>query len=204
MELSVMQGVDISGVEIMLLVTGVGVVETSWSLMNHLAEKSVPDIAINIGIAGSFRLQLPVSTVVVPGSDCFGDIGIEDKGNFKTLFESGLSDPDRFPYRKGYLVPDPELLLRTEGEWPVVNAVTVSTSSGSSGSIRRLSGKFDPDIETMEGAAFYYVCARQHIPAIALRSISNMVEPRNRPKWDIPSAMKELQVAVNLLINKIV
>ena len=44
----------------------------------------------------------------------------------------------------------------------------------------------------MEGAAVAYVAAKQNIAAIQLRSISNMVEPRNRNHWNIQLALQNL------------
>jgi futalosine hydrolase len=44
----------------------------------------------------------------------------------------------------------------------------------------------------MEGAAFFYICAREKIPFISLRAISNRVERRERNKWNIPLALDNL------------
>jgi len=73
-----------------------------------------------------------------------------------------------------------------------VKAITVNTSSGSEVTIERLRGKYNPDIETMEGATFFYICSKEKIPFLAIRSISNRVEPRNKDKWNIPLALNNL------------
>ena len=52
--------------------------------------------------------------------------------------------------------------------------------------------KYNPDIETMEGATFFYICSRENIPFLALRAISNRVEPRNKEKWNIQLALDNL------------
>jgi futalosine hydrolase len=52
--------------------------------------------------------------------------------------------------------------------------------------------RYHPDIETMEGAAFFYVCSKENIPFLALRAVSNRVEPRDKAKWNIPLALKNL------------
>ena len=57
--------------------------------------------------------------------------------------------------------------------------------------------KYHPDIETMEGAAFFYVCSREKIPFMALRAVSNIVEPRDREKWNIELALANLSVKLN-------
>jgi futalosine hydrolase len=44
----------------------------------------------------------------------------------------------------------------------------------------------------MEGAAFFYVCSKEKIPFLALRSVSNRVEPRDKEKWNIHLALDNL------------
>jgi futalosine hydrolase len=57
-----------------------------------------------------------------------------------------------------------------------------------------ISEKYHPDIETMEGAAFFYICSRENIPFLAVRAVSNRVEPRNKEKWNIPLAISNLSL----------
>ncbi len=59
--------------EISLLVTGMGSAATSWAMEKWLSANQKPDLAINIGIAGSFREDIKIGEVVVPVSDCFAD-----------------------------------------------------------------------------------------------------------------------------------
>ena len=73
-----------------------------------------------------------------------------------------------------------------------VNAITVNTATGSRKTIDRLLKKYNPDIETMEGATFFYICSRENFPFLALRSISNKVETRNKDNWNIPLALNNL------------
>ena len=151
-----------------------------------------PDLAVNIGIAGSYRDDIRKGEVVIPVSDCFADAGIEERTGFLTLDEAGLQKPDEFPFRAGRLVAEYPLVSAAPSGLRRVNALTVGTATGSQDTIERLSAKYNPDIETMEGAAFFFVCSMEKIPFIALRAISNMVEPRNRENWDIPLALQNL------------
>jgi len=172
-----------------ILVTGVGSAATSWSMMKWLCSNPKPELVINIGIAGSFRNDIAVGEVVIPVSDCFADAGIETEEGFVTLYETGLGDP---PVNGGIMVADNHYVRMATDMLKPVNAVTVNTVSGSRETIERLLGKFNPDIETMEGATFFYICLREKIPFIALRSISNMVEPRNKKKWNIQLAVNNM------------
>jgi futalosine hydrolase len=193
------------GKELNVLVTGVGSVATAWSMTKMISSGVRPDIAINIGIAGSFREEIRIGSVVLPVSDCFADAGIDSGKGFLTLSEAGLQDPQRFPFSKGRLNADNRYVNMISGAFPAVNAITVNTASGSDDRIRNLEAKFNPDIETMEGAAFFYVCKMEGIPFIALRGISNRVEIRNKDNWDINLALKSLSEGLKetlILIDK--
>jgi len=52
--------------------------------------------------------------------------------------------------------------------------------------------KYNPAVESMEGAAFHYACLLEKIPFFQLRSISNYVEVRDKSKWKIPLAIQQL------------
>jgi futalosine hydrolase len=178
--------------EIDSLVTGVGSMSTAWSMTQWISANEKPVIAINAGIAGSYDNALPAGSVVMPVSDCFADAGIEDGDNFLTLHETGLSNPDEFPFTNGIILAENKYTEIMKGILKPVKAITVNTATGSEATKWRLYNKFNPDIETMEGAAFFYICARERIPFISLRAISNRVERRDRDRWNIPLALENL------------
>jgi futalosine hydrolase len=151
-----------------------------------------PDLAINGGIAGSYKDEFLPGDVVMPFSDCFADAGIEDGDNFITLAEAGLINANEFPYKNGIIYTDPRYLERLNGIIKSVRAITVNTATGSEISRLKLLRKFNPDIETMEGATFFYICSLENIPFLALRAISNKVEPRNKNNWKIALALNNL------------
>ncbi len=178
--------------EISVLVTGIGSVSTAWAMKQWISVNEKPDLAINAGIAGSYKADFGIGDVVMPVSDCFADAGIEDGDEFQTLYEAGLSGADEFPFRNGHLFADERFITKLAGYLKPVNAITVNTATGSEVTRARLSGKFNPDIETMEGATFFYICSRDEIPFVAIRAISNMVEQRDKNKWDIKTALCNL------------
>lgn len=178
--------------EISLLVTGVGHMATSWSMARWLFSNPKPDLAINIGIAGSFRDEIRTGEVVMPVSDCFADAGIEDGEIFRTLPEAGLAGADDFPYKSGRIEADRSYSSLMNDLMRPVKAITLNTATGSMASRERLVRKFNPDIETMEGATFFYICACEVIPYMALRAISNRIEHRNKDNWNIPLALDAL------------
>jgi futalosine hydrolase len=186
--------------EITPLITGVGSVATAWAMTKIFSSGLKADLAINIGIAGSYRDDLPVGDVVIPVNDCFADAGVESSSGFLTLAEAGLVDPDAFPFKSGRLFSNNRFVSGASRLFRPVNAITVNTSTGMQNNIKLISEKYHPDIETMEGAAFFYVCSRENIPFLALRAVSNRVEPRNRDKWNIPLAIKNLSEKLGELL----
>lgn len=185
------------------IVSGVGSVSTSWSLSKWFSVNEKPLLAINIGIAGSFKKDIPVGEVVISVSDCFADAGIESGRGFLTLAEAGLEDPDRFPFRNGRIICDNRFVDLAAGKLRKVNAVTVNTASGTEETIARLVSKYDPDIETMEGAAFSYNCSCERVDYLALRSVSNIIGLRLKQKWDIPLALTTLTRALDEFLTAI-
>lgn len=183
------------------LVTGVGPVATAWSLTKFLAEGEKPMIVINTGIAGSFRDSISVGEVVMPVADCFADLGIDTGTEFIDLFDAGLDDRERYPFEGGWInLPETQM---TPIHLRNVRAITVNTASGSEDVIKRLVTKYNPDIETMEGASFFYICAMEKVPCVALRAISNIVGPRQSTRWDIPLALNNLSQKLKELLENI-
>src|ERR1051326_1799870 len=72
-----------------LLVTGVGMTQTAFALGKIFSTKKI-DLAINVGVAGSFRKNIPLGTVVNITGDYFADFGAEDGNKFLTAEEMKL------------------------------------------------------------------------------------------------------------------
>lgn len=173
-----------------VLITGVGAVHTVYYMMKTINKKF--DLVINVGIAGSFQRELEIGQVVNVTQEEFGDLGIEDRNSFHSLFEKGMMNPNEKPYENGviqnrFLYPSDMIK-----ELKPVKGLTVNTTHGSYASIKHLMQNFQADIETMEGAAFAYVCTSEGLPWIQLRSISNFVTNRDLAEWDIAGAIESL------------
>jgi len=191
--MSLMGGYRFGNLEISLLVTGVGSAATAWGIKQWISENGKPNLAINGGLAGSYKIEeFAIGDVVMPVTDCFADSGIEDGENFLTLSEAGLSGADVFPFQNGLLHTDTRYNIQMKSLLKSVKAITVNTATGSESTRIKLINKYNPDIETMEGATFFYICARENIPFLALRAISNRVELRDKSKWNIPLALNRL------------
>jgi futalosine hydrolase len=176
-----------------LLISGVGSPSTLFYLTRFLTANSF-DRIIQVGVAGSYKSDIKHGTLVEVSSDCFADLGIDDKGRFTSIFDAGLSDPNLFPFKNGLLLnPDQNVTgLR------MAKAVTVNTTTGSTELIEQRKNIYHPDIESMEGAAAFFVGFQLKIPVLQIRSISNFVEPRNRDAWELDMAIENLN---NWLLN---
>ncbi|HEX2901732.1 MAG TPA: hypothetical protein VHS96_18620, partial [Bacteroidia bacterium] len=71
--------------------------------------------------------------------------------------------------------------------------VTVNRVSGASAAIAEMQQIWAPEVETMEGAAFFQACLMEGVPFRALRAVSNRVEPRNRAAWQLKEAVEAMQ-----------
>ncbi len=175
-----------------VLITGVGMVATAFALGNHLANHTY-NLTINLGIAGSFDRSIALGEVVEITKDTFTELGAEDDQQFVTLDDLGFgktafTTPARLSdYSKS------TVLKQTTG-------ATVNTVHGEENSIAALQSRVAPQIESMEGAAFFYACEQAGVPALQIRAVSNYVEKRNREAWKIGLAVKNLNTfAINLL-----
>lgn len=176
--------------EFEIVVTGVGVVKTAFSV-SQLKSMGNIDLAIQIGLAGAYDRSLTLGDVIIVGSDQFGDMGVEENnGDFTSVIELGLEDENQFPFTQGKL--ETELKFNPKSI-AVVNGITVNTVSGTANTIAKRLAKYSPQVESMEGAAFYYACKILDIPCFQMRAISNYVEPRNRNNWKIAEAISNLK-----------
>ena len=189
--------------DIDVLVPGVGMVPTAYYLGRQLALQQY-DLAVNAGIAGSFDKTLPLGSVVNVVEDCVPELGAEDGPKFLSVFDLGLADPDSLPYKGGRLINypgglgvfgSPECLRKL----PQVKGITSNTVRGSVESIAWIRRISPADVESMEGAAFFFACISANVPCIQIRSISNRVEQRDKVTWKLDLALKNL----NRLLSEI-
>lgn len=173
-----------------ILVTGVGMVATAYALTRQLATKRY-DLALQVGVAGSYDLNLAPGSMVFVTSDQYGDLGAEDHEAYLDIFEMGLAEKNKYPYTDGRLLT-PRIKAHERIKLPEAAGLTINTVSGSEPTIKMRIAKFAADIETMEGAAFHEVCLRENMNFAQVRSISNYVTPRDKSQWQMGPAIANL------------
>jgi len=170
-----------------LLVTGVGMVATAFALGRHLSANNY-DLVVNLGIAGSFDRGIALGEVVEITEDTFAELGAEDDLNFLPIAELGFGEATFYPSKK---LTDLYNLFNTFN-LKQATAITVNTVHGNEGSIKKVAERLNPQVESMEGAAFFYACKQFNVACLQIRAVSNYVEKRNRDNWNIGLAIKNL------------
>ena len=192
---SVLSTYELNGHTFDILCSGVGMVATSYQLGRVLASYNY-DCAINAGIAGSFLKDLSLGTVVEVVEDEFSEMGAEDGSQFLSLSDLNLSMGDEY---SGSIVNRQKIW---DLPYPKLKAITVNTVHGSEERISMIENRLQPQIESMEGAAFLYACKMVNVPCVQIRSISNYVERRNKSNWNIPLAVQNLNAELLKFISK--
>jgi futalosine hydrolase len=185
-----------------VLIPGVGMLVTAYHLGRQLLQ--VPyDLAINAGIAGSFREEIPIGEVVEVVEDCVTELGAEDGKEMVSVFELGLEDPDSYPYSGGRLVNDRMLMVPALQKLPKVRGSTVNTIHGAEKLPERVRGRTEADVESMEGAAFLYSCLSAGLPGAQIRSISNRVAESDKSNWDVNLSLRTLNKSLREILDEL-
>ena len=145
--------------------------------------------------AAASERRFEPGTVVHVVSDRLAELGAEDGDRFLTIQQMGLLRDDEFPFTGGRLVNDSpppiaSLASLRRGRWHHGQYRPRKRAS-----IARVTERFDPDVESMEGAAFMYSCLIHGVPFAQVRAVSNIVERRNRSAWKLDEAIAALGAA---------
>jgi len=187
--------------QIDLLVTGLGVPATIYKLAQALQINSY-NFIINAGIAGTYDNNIPIGSVVTVSRDSFADLGIEMANGFVSLSETGIDETDLISDRNTVFdCPYNNDLANSFSHLKKVIGATVNHAGNYLEQSKYNNQQPAASIETMESAAFFYVCFKKNVPFIALRAISNKVTHRDEAQWNIPLAVRNLNNELLLFIK---
>lgn len=186
--------------DIDVLTAGVGMVAASAWTSKALAERRY-DAALNVGVCGSFDPAFGPASVVHVVTDRISELGAEDGDAFLHFEALNLTDDDGLGGPKAPCVHAKRLESPALGALPAVTGITVNSVHGNERSIADVVARFRPQVESMEGAGFMFACAISGLPFAQLRSVSNMVERRNRRAWRIPEAIASLTSVVVQIVE---
>jgi futalosine hydrolase len=165
---------------------GVGPAAAAAGTARLLALDASITAVLIAGIAGGFAGRVEVGAAVVATRSVAADLGAESPDGFVPLASLGfgLSTVD---YTLAIDVPG-----AVRGE-----VLTVSTVTGTAESAEALARRHpDAVAEAMEGFGAATAAAQAGVACAELRTISNLVGPRDRAAWRVAAALKALTSAV--------
>lgn len=183
---------DLGGIKIDFLATGVGMTNAAFQLGFYLGNHQ-PDIAIQVGIAGSFSEKYPIGSVVEVSEESLPELGAESPEGVLGMEELGFPLLETAEGKYYNTLPNGARYLN---HLPWVKGITVNRVSGTTETIAEWTSIWKPGIESMEGAAFFLAMKQAGIPFMEVRGISNKVEPRDRSSWKIGEAIQASQEEV--------
>lgn len=183
-----------------VLIPGVGMTCTAYWLGKTLTSK-LYDSALNVGLAGTFTDTVKIGDVVNITSDQISELGAEDGESFLSLIDMDLIMDEDFILNNGEMENTICIENPIIDSLKKVKAISVNTTHGDDESIKKVKDLFNPQVESMEGASFFYACLLEGISCAQIRSVSNKVEKRNKDNWDIPLAVKNLCSTTLQIIN---
>jgi len=200
---------ELLGRPIVLSVSGMGKVNAAHAA-TRLILACAPCLVMNIGIGGAYpSAGLKVGDIAVAEKEIYGDEGIMLRNGFhgtsliniplikktsRNYFNEFIFNKrlvDKTVKASQVIARDASLITARKGAF-----VTVSTCTGTRKRARELEDRYGAICENMEGAAIAHICTMYDIPMIELRGISNIVENRDKEKWNIILAAENCQQAV--------
>ena len=187
-----------ANIEIDVLITGIGLTATTYSLTRQLNIKR-PDIVIQAGVGGCFDNAVPLGSVLAIRQEAVADQSVIELDTLKTMFDLKLVPQNQYPYCKGWLVNKSDILKKVKLK--KVKAVSTNEITTSKQKVKFYAATFDPVVESMEGAALHYVCLMEKVPFLQIRSISNYITERNKKNWNMKESITNLNKELIRLLN---
>jgi len=172
-----------------VLISGIGMTATTYSIMRHVHLKR-PDLIIQAGVGGCFDKSIALGSVVTIKKETIADQSVIELDKLKTLFDLKLVPQNRFPFKQGWLVNENELLKKVRLK--KVKGISVNEITTAKQKVKYYQETFNPVIESMEGAALHYVCLMENIPFLQIRSVSNYIAERNKKNWNMKESITNL------------
>jgi futalosine hydrolase len=152
---------------------------------------------VSAGIAGGFPGRAQVGATVLGTRSFAADLGAETPDGFRTVAELGFG--------AGHHDTDKDLLERLRSKLPTAVAgeiLTLATVTGTAATAERLAAAHpDAVAEAMEGYGVACAAAGAGVPFAELRTISNLIGPRDRAAWRIPEALAALTAVASAALT---
>lgn len=182
-------------------VTGIGLLPTAINLTKIILEQK-PDYIIQAGIAGCFNTNESLGKVYVIEKEFLGDSGVIENNQFKDLFDLKLMTSSVKPFSKKALA-NKNIATLNLTHLPVANAVSVNEITTEAARILQLQKKYNPTLESMEGAALHYAGNLLGVKYLQIRSTSNYIGERDKAKWKMKKSIGNLNKELKKIIAEL-
>jgi futalosine hydrolase len=194
---------DVSENRVVFGISGMGKTNAAHAV-TVLIERFSPSCIVSFGIGGAYPSSgLRVGDIAVAEKEVYADEGVLLKDGLHSFEITGIpllkvrgrKYFNEFPANKRLS----RLALKAACSIARCKSgifLSVSACTGTRKRAGELAGKFGPICENMEGAAIAHICRIYGIPFVEIRGISNIVEDRDKGKWDIKLATENCQKAV--------
>lgn len=185
-----------------LVITGPGVFNAAHAVTAYL-EKNAPALMLMTGFAGIFRqTQGHIGDIAIATQERYIHTGVQADGlvndplPFDLIDAHPLTRKGIYPFEQDRV----DQISRNLSGSALSNTahifkgpfITVSTITAPVETADRIYSAFSPVMEAMEGAACAHIAALYEVPMIEVRAASNYVGERDKTKWDMKLAAKQL------------
>ncbi|MFT4092377.1 MAG: futalosine hydrolase [Niabella sp.] len=179
-------------------ITGVGCPVSVYMITKAIRQYK-PQLVIQAGIAGCFDRDIGLGAVAAVTEDRFGDIGVMEQKQWRSVFDMGFAARDSKPFKDGRLKNPNKTILKKSGLKQLA-AVTVNEITTNKMRINLLREE-GIALESMEGAALHYAALMEKVPFLQIRAVSNYVGERNKNKWNIKDAISNLNAELKRIVG---
>lgn len=169
---------------------GVGPAAAAAGTARLLAEGSY-DAVICAGIAGGFAGRAPIGATVLATRSIAADLGAETPEGFLPIDDLGFG--------RSAIETDKSLRQALQAALPEAitsDILTLATVTGTKETAARLAERFPhAAAEAMEGHGAATAAEQAGVPFMELRTISNVIGPRDRAAWRLGDAFAALSKA---------
>lgn len=204
-ELKIISEGELQGKKVIFSHSGAGKVNAAHTATLMLENYNVKFMML-FGIAGAYAGN--VGDVAVAETENYGEEGVLTKNGWSSmemiapLLKNEKEFFNTFPMDKELAKLAVNVSKDLGFNAIYGNFITVSMCSGTKASGEILRSRFNGMCENMEGAAIAHICALYKVPLLEVRGISNVIEERDKRKWNIPLAVSRCNKLVSEVVRR--
>lgn len=190
--------VQIGNHDMLACIVGMGPIAAALNMGNLLERYPHATGIINLGLCGSYDLEIPMANPCIADAEIFPEYGI---CTFQTdltepLSHQMLADLPLYPSNHLDLIPllsARSMNLHLPQHWTIGRSLTVSGVTGDRDRATILSTRYNAVTENMEGFALALAARKYDIPFLEIRTVSNVVGIQDKNQWKVRHALAGLR-----------